>query len=677
MGPRKSAQRPAGAGAKPPLLPAPKHITRRSGEFRLGADTPILLPTGDGPLDRRLLVAAEQARDSIRAKTGISLPIERPRSPDPSQPAIACRLDRRAAITPRAETARDAYYLSVRRTRIEISAPGTNGIRHGLQTLCQLASRRGRVAASDVRDQPDFRDRGIMLDVSRGKVPTRATLEALVELCSRLRLNVLMLYVEHTFDFRAHPEIGRSASPLDAETILSLDAYAADRGVELVPCLQSLGHMEHVLSLERYASLAESDRLWWLSPSHPGTEKLLRELYDEFLPLFGSSRFNANCDEPFDLGRGLSAKRQPRKKPGTLFADHVGRLEELTQRHDKQLMIWADFAHQHPDQLARLGKGVVLLDWWYEAEFDENRIARLRREGFEVWACPGTSSWNALFPRIANAQQNVNRWADAGRRHGAKGLLDTDWGDFGHYNALGASFHGYAWSAQQAWSGRVTPGDFDRAFSGWVFGEESAAIGRLYRRLGAVEDAGFQIANGSPLQYLYFDALGPSFFLQHAKRRALERSARRLEPVLREVERLALAKADDDFVGLARQEIAWAARATQLSIEKSLAAIEYNEWRANPSDRDSAMRRRLARALDALADRQAGQLRELETLWLARSEISDFAKTRGRARRSIAGLRGGAKRARENRPPRRLPSKELTLMATFNEMRRQFGMAPR
>ncbi|HKK51049.1 MAG TPA: glycoside hydrolase family 20 zincin-like fold domain-containing protein, partial [Myxococcota bacterium] len=360
------------------------------------------------------------------------------------EPSIRCVLDREAALEPRAETARDAYRLRISPRGAEIRAPSLHGIGYGLQTLGQLVDGDGRLPALDVLDQPDFRDRGLMLDVSRGKVPTRETLGQLVELCARLRLNVLMLYVEHPFAFRRHPEIGAGASPLDAETILWLDAKAFDHGVELVPCLQSLGHMERLLSLERHASLAESERRWSLSPSLPETYRLLSDLYDELLPLFRSRRFNANCDEPFDLGRGRSAARAARRGRGSIFVEHVEKLRRLAARHDKRLMIWADFAHQHPDSIDALDRDVVLLDWWYEAEFDADRIGRLRSAGFEAWACPGTSSWNCLFPRIENAERNVARWADAGRRHGATGLLDTDWGDFGHYNALGVSLQGYA-----------------------------------------------------------------------------------------------------------------------------------------------------------------------------------------------------------------------------------------
>jgi len=45
-------------------------------------------------------------------------------------------------------------------------------------------------------------------DVSRGKVPTLETLQGIVDVIALYKLNMLMLYVEHTFAFRSHPLIG-------------------------------------------------------------------------------------------------------------------------------------------------------------------------------------------------------------------------------------------------------------------------------------------------------------------------------------------------------------------------------------------------------------------------------------------------------------------------------------
>src|SRR5262249_12670656 len=160
---------------------------------------------------------------------------------------------------------------------------------------------------------------------------------ALVDLCVSLKLNVLMLYVEHTFAFRRHPKIGAGSSPLDAETLRALDTYAAAQHVELVPNLQSLGHMERLLSLREYEPLAQTDARWPLAWAEPATYRLLADLYDDFLPNFRSPLFCADCDEPWDLGRGRSKALADALGPGGLLLDHVKKLDEMTRAHRKQL----------------------------------------------------------------------------------------------------------------------------------------------------------------------------------------------------------------------------------------------------------------------------------------------------------------------------------------------------
>src|SRR6185437_16241030 len=102
--------------------------------------------------------------------------------------------------------------------------------------------------------------RGVMLDISRGKVPTLKTLFHLVDEISTYKINMLQLYTEDTFCSRRHPRIGQGSGALSAEDIVALDLYCRERHIELVPCLQSFGHMRKILELPDYAHLAESDQ---------------------------------------------------------------------------------------------------------------------------------------------------------------------------------------------------------------------------------------------------------------------------------------------------------------------------------------------------------------------------------------------------------------------------------
>jgi hypothetical protein len=602
-------------------------------------DTPIVLAPGG---DDRDLLAAECLAAAIAEACGVRPPIETHGRRDGLPPHLA--LLRGEASGP----AGDAHRISVTPGGVAVEAGGAAGLRYAAETLSQLVDSRGLLPACAIDDAPDFEKRGLMLDVSRGKVPTAASLRALVDLLVRLKLNVLMLYTEHTYRFRRHPEIGSGWSPLDAETMRSLDRYAAERHVELVPTLQSLGHMHFVLSLPSYAHLAETERRWTLAPAVPGSYALLRDLYSEYLPNFRSPLFNANCDEPWDLGRGRSAELAQKLGPGGLYLAHLGRVRELAAEHGKRLLVWGDVVHAHADRLAELSRDVVLLDWGYEANDDFDRVRALADHGFEFWVCPGTSSWNSLFPRVENALANVTGFAAAGRRHGARGLLNTDWGDFGHFNLQGFSWLGYAHGAQEAWSGPLPARRFDRAFSRRVFGDRSGEIARLYRDLGACHDAGFPLRNASPLLALYFEDLGPAPFTAHASAPALRRTERALARARRRIlgSRSRFRREAETW-----DELVYAADSSLFAVHKALAGLEWLAWRRDPGRLDAKGRRALARRLVALASEQTRLGARLRRLWLRRAEPGGFHVVQARLRGSIAGLRRAARALSKGAPP--------------------------
>ena len=294
--------------------------------------------------------------------------------------------------------------------------------------------------------------------------------------------------------------------------------------------------MEHILKLPRYRALAETNQGWTIAPTHPQTLPLLRDLYQEYLPLFRSKWFNANCDEPWDLGRGQSRKRSEALGPGGLYLEHVRRIQQLAARQGKRTMIWGDVVHAHPERIPELDRKLVLLDWWYEADFDFNRVRVFKRNGIDFMVCPGTSSWNSLFPRVANSLANISGWAAAGRRHGALGLINTDWGDHGHYNLQGNSLLAYAWAGQEAWSGTSTRPEFDRAFSRLFFGDASGEVARIYRALGGLHDPGFRVFNGSALQYIFFDSVDTAYFIAPCRVARLETLVRLLKALRPRIE---------------------------------------------------------------------------------------------------------------------------------------------
>ncbi len=363
------------------------------------------------------------------------------------------------------------YTLRITSKGITIAGHSLAAVAYGVQTLRQIAEQSGRTLPHlAIRDWPDLADRGVYYDVCRGRVPKLERLMELADQLARYKINQLQLYIEHTFAFRKHPKIGKGASPLTAEDILKLDDYCAARGIELVPSLATFGHLQPILKLPEYRHLAEDlgvgmieapedtrvgwqkKKAWSLSPAVPESYQFLDSLFSEFLPLFRSTQFNVCCDETFDLGLGQSYKLCRKRGKGNVYLGHICKVRDLAAKYGKTIMFWGDIIRHYPELIDTIPKDVVVLDWNYSGSHKFNTIKDFKVAGLPFYGCPGTSSWQSLFPRLPEAMANIHGFAKAAKRHGAQGLLNTDWGDGGHYNFMELSWHGYLFGAEQSWN---------------------------------------------------------------------------------------------------------------------------------------------------------------------------------------------------------------------------------
>ncbi|MGH8021021.1 MAG: glycoside hydrolase family 20 zincin-like fold domain-containing protein [Opitutaceae bacterium] len=382
-----------------------------------------------------------------------------------------------------------------------LTGGGPAGLFYAAQTLLQIAAQadHGHIPALRIEDGPDYRVRGFYHDVSRGKVPTRETLFALVERLAHYKINQLQLYIEHTYAFAAHPDIWAGSDPLTAEDIRALDAHAARHHIELVPSLSTFGHFYPALTSPRKHHLNElaidASQLpfsWWdrighytLDCRNPASLELVREMILELRPLFRSRFFNICCDETFDLGKGRNAAIAQQQGNGRLYIDFLGKLMQVVREAGCTPMFWGDIVGNHPELAGEVPRDAVALDWDYSADLKETKAALFRRAGIPFYICPGVCGWDRWVHDLDTATANIVSFARHGRRHGAIGLLNTDWGDRGHINALGNSMHGLVLGAAAAWNARATDAaPFDAAFARIHWSDTSGRTVALMREAG-------------------------------------------------------------------------------------------------------------------------------------------------------------------------------------------------
>src|SRR5580704_17641537 len=152
----------------------------------------------------------------------------------------------------------EAYALAISHNGIEISFREPGGLRAATATLRQLLREYGRrLPCLRIRDWPDFPRRGVMLDISRGRVPKLETLLDFAEKLADLKINELQLYTEHTFANQKYKSVWQSWGALTAKEIQILDVRCRKLGIDLVPNQNSFGHLRYFLEHPRLKKLAE------------------------------------------------------------------------------------------------------------------------------------------------------------------------------------------------------------------------------------------------------------------------------------------------------------------------------------------------------------------------------------------------------------------------------------
>ncbi|MFT3928553.1 MAG: family 20 glycosylhydrolase [Myxococcales bacterium] len=633
------------------IYPRPQRVHGRSGGLQLPARLSLVgVSSEHGPAVRELERALSlrghrlEAADSASSFPASSIqvmasdPGSLPRESGPcARQGYVLALDERAGITIRPGGEAGLHYALITLTQLIRNALGAHG---QLELPCCV-----------LEDWPDFPQRGLLLDVSRDKVPTLATLKALVDRIANLKLNQLQLYMEHTFAYPGHEQVWRDASPLTPEDIRELDEHCAARHVELVPNQNSFGHMQRWLAHAPYRALAEcpegfehpwnwSGEPYGLCATDPASLRFLEGLYDALLPNFRSGQFNVGLDETLDLGAGRSHEACEARGTERVYLEFLRQVHARVQARGKSMQFWGDIIIKRPDLLAELPRDAVALEWGYEADhpFAEH-LALFRAAQLPFYVCPGTSSWNSIAGRSENALLNLAKAAREGKHAGAGGYLITDWGDHGHLQPLSVSYLGILAGAGFSWSVREAQDPFAHAWpellDRFAFCEVGAGLGRLAYELGNTYlQAGSLRPNASVLFWILIKperTFSPPGVSEETLARTLEHLERLgTRPVGAVPSATPSAAEEQAEQALAREELEWAGDLLRFACHLGRARYALSN-REHIALAPAHVRAALAQELRPLLERH-------RRLWLARNRPGGLVDSARRLERVLDEL---------------------------------------
>ena len=630
------------------LLPLPRKIELRAGRFSLAGSLSVRAP------DRWRSPALGSLRAELE-RQGTRL--------DGGTDARAIEL----VVDVHSGHRREGYALAIDERCARVVASTDVGLAHGARTLAQLVRTATRAWVADgpveepgpptlpalaIEDAPAFERRGVLLDVSRDRVPRMDFLFQLVERLAEWKLNELQLYCEHAFAYRGHERVWAGVDPFTADELRALDHHCAEHGIELVANQQSFGHLHHWLKHEPYRALSEvpegiehafrgagetQREPFSLCPTDPRSLEFLAGLYDELLPCFSSGEVHVGLDETIDLGQGRSAGACRARGSGRVYLDFLRSVHGLVSARGKRMHFWADILLSHPELVREVPKDAVACLWGYEADHPfESQTHAIAEAGLPFTVCPGTSSWLSIGGRLANMVANVHSAARWGAARGARGLLITDWGDRGHLQPPSVSWAGYATAADVAWNAATADTERHSVFGlselldQFLFGPWNVPdVGRTATMVASIAGTFVPpVRNASALSVLItkFDAPFPPpeiAGLRLAQLRATREQLGFSRPMKSE-------RPTSPECALARRELDWAVRLMSFAARLGEVRIEAG---GRSLEALAHHRRR------ALADELAPLVAEHRALWLERSRPGGLDRSARWLERPLEALR--------------------------------------
>lgn len=228
-----------------------------------------------------------------------------------------------------------------------------------------------------------FQTRFVHLDL-KGAAPTLNYIRQLFPLLSSLGATGLLIEYEDMFPYWGRLESIRALNSYSESAIKEIQQLAKQNNLEVVPLIQTFGHMEFVLKGELYKHLREVPAFpQAICPSNNQTMRVISDMIDQVLSLHPDVKhIHIGSDEVYNIGEcALCQERLAKMQWNTenLFLDHVASVTRYIKSHyNVQPIMWDDMFRQVPEHLilaSDIGKYTDILVWKYGNTIAEDLTA--------------------------------------------------------------------------------------------------------------------------------------------------------------------------------------------------------------------------------------------------------------------------------------------------------------
>ena len=321
----------------------------------------------------------------------------------------------------------------------------------GLGLLCEALS--GQTEKFYKKETPQFLKNGFMLDMARNMVFRPEMIKVILRKMAIMGLNTFHIYLEDLFEVPEYPYFGHMRGRYTKEEIHHIDHYAKLFGIELVPVIECLSHMEHLLKWEAMAQYRDN-----ISTLLVGDEKvynLIDKMIAAIADSFSTKRLNISMDEAEGMGYGKYRQKNAIKPQFELFCEHLNRVVEIAKKYGFEIIADSDMFFKmatgvlhytsevtfEEDKLKLIPKDITLVYWRYgifypegdEKTYDDEeneKVLKIHRKMTDkMLFLGGIQTWTGPIPLYRLTLSAAKTVLEACMRNNIKEVAVSAWND--------------------------------------------------------------------------------------------------------------------------------------------------------------------------------------------------------------------------------------------------------
>ena len=300
-----------------------------------------------------------------------------------------------------------------------------------------------------IEEKPKFECLGVMLDMSRGGVMRVGAVKEFIDRLALYGANQLLLYTEDTYTLEQYPHFGYLRGAYKDEELKEINDYAASLDIDVVPCIQTLGHMEQYLSWGGETSKIRDTGGVLLCDSED-TYKFIEAEIAKMRKVFASKKIHIGMDEAGDVGLGQYLSKHGFKDRCELMKRHLRKVTEICKKYDFTPMMWSDMFFRLDSQndqyynydwdwhfskkMIENIPDVQMVYWDYYNDFEGayQNMVRLHKELCKPMVfAGGIWAWNGFLPDHNRTEKSMVPALKVCRENGVGNVIATMWGDNG------------------------------------------------------------------------------------------------------------------------------------------------------------------------------------------------------------------------------------------------------